>query len=157
MTKRKVFEKQILDVATGEIYSEEVHYTSNNNETFGMHRTTEGVDWIFEFTGIELQMMVVLLEIEDLKTGIVSLTPLMKSHLVDKFDKSSRYIREIIASLEHKDALFKITTQDIILNPMYMYKGGTKVFKTKLNNYIQFKALKKKGEPEIDIHFDPIN
>lgn len=140
MSKRKVFEKQIVDISTGEIYSEEVHYSSNDNETFGMHRTTEGVDWVFQFTGIELQMMIVLLEIEDLKTGIVSLTPLMKQHISSKFEKTGRYMREIIASLESKNALYKITTQDIILNPIFMYKGGTKVFKTKLNTYNSYKT-----------------
>ncbi len=113
--------------------------SSNDNETFGMHRTTEGVDWVFQFTGIELQMMIVLLEIEDLKTGIVSLTPLMKQHISSKFEKTGRYMREIIASLESKNALYKITTQDIILNPIFMYKGGTKVFKTKLNTYNSYK------------------
>ena len=143
MNKRKIFEKQIVDFETGEVFSEEIHYSKNNEETFGMHRTTEGVDWIFTFTGIELQMMIVLLEIEDLKSGIVSLTPLMKKHISEKFNKSARYIREIISSLEIKDALYKITTQDIILNPSYFYKGGTKNFKSRLSNFNFYKNNEK--------------
>lgn len=139
--KRKVFEKQIVDLQTGEVVSEEVHYNSNNNETFGMHRTTEGIDWIFKFTGIELQMMIVLLEIEDLKTGLISLTPLTREHICHKFNVSDRYIREVIKSLVDKDALIKITSQDLMLNPSYMYKGGTKIFKQKYQTYLKYKGV----------------
>lgn len=142
MGNRKVFEKQIVDLTTGEVVSEEVHYRHNSNETFGMHRTTEGVDWIFKFTGIELHMLVVLLEIETLNTGMVNLTPLVKKHLANKFEKSSRYIREVIASLESKDALVRVTGQDIVLNPSYFYKGGTKTFKNKMLMYSKFKSEK---------------
>jgi hypothetical protein len=138
MNKRKIFEKQIVDFSTGEIHSEEIHYSKNNEETFGMHRTTEGVDWIFQFTGVELQMMIILLEIEDLKSGLVSLTPLMKKHIAEKFNKTDRYIREVISSLETKKALVKITTQDIILNPSYFYKGGTRQFKTKYEIFLNY-------------------
>lgn len=138
--KRKVFEKQIVDLQSGEVVSEEIHYHSNNAETFGMHRTTEGVDWIFKFTGIEFQMMIVLLEIEDLKTGLISLTPLIREHVCSKFDKSDRYVREIIKSLVDKDAVVKITSQDLMLNPSYMYKGGTKIFKQKYQTYLKYKG-----------------
>ena len=142
MGKRKVFKKQIVDLETGEVVSEEVHYRQNNNETYGMHRTTEGVEWIFQFTGIELHLLVVLLEIETLNTGMVNLTPLVKRHLADKFDKTPRYIREVIASLEAKDALIRVTTQDLVLNPSYFYKGGTKTFKNKMIMYSKFKSEK---------------
>ena len=149
MTRRKVFEKQVFDMETGKIYSEEFHYVSGNEETFGMHRTTEGVDWIFNFTGVELQMLIVLLEIEDLKTGIINMTPMVRQHVCDKFGKTDRYIREIIHSLCEKDALLKITSQDLILNPIHMYKGGTKVFKNKYHTYLAYKEQKDNGNKQL--------
>ena len=118
--------------------------TNDPDETFACHRNTNGVDWIFKFTGIELHMLVVLLEIETLNTGMVNLTPLVKKHLANKFEKSSRYIREVIASLESKDALVRVTGQDIVLNPSYFYKGGTKTFKNKMLMYSNFKESKNK-------------
>lgn len=118
-------------------------HTSDTVETFGMHRTTEGVSWILNFTGIEIHMMVVLTELENTATDMVSLTPLVKKHLADKFDKTPRYIREVIASLEAKDALIRVTTQDLVLNPSYFYKGGTKTFKNKMLMYSKFKSEKR--------------
>lgn len=121
---------------TNEIHIEEEHYRYDNNESFGMHRTTEGIDWIFTFTGNELQMLMVLLEIEDLKTGIVSLSPLTREHICSKFKMKSRMLRTIVLELEKKNGLKKLTQSDFILNPQLFYKGGTKVFKAKLRTYL---------------------
>ena len=119
-----------------------IEHTPDTVEAFGMHRTTEGVSWILNFTGIEIHMLVVLTELENTATDMVSLTPLVKKHLADKFDKTPRYIREVIASLEAKDALIRVTTQDLVLNPSYFYKGGTKTFKNKMLMYSKFKSEK---------------
>lgn len=137
MGKRQVFERQVVDSITGEVASEEVHWRSDNNETFGMHRTTEGSDWVFDFTGNELKMLIVLLEIEDLKTGIVPLSRLTRTHLVEKFGKSDRYVRGILSALEGKNGLIKLSRTDILLNPSYFYQGGTKMFNRKLEFYIK--------------------
>ena len=40
--KRKVFEKQIVDLQSGEVVSEEIHYHSNNAETFGRFKRAFG-------------------------------------------------------------------------------------------------------------------
>jgi len=151
MSKRKIFEKQIVDFNTGEVTSEESHYTKDNSETFGMHRTTEGVDWIFQFTGNEIQMLVILLELEDNKTGIVSLSHLKKQHLLNKFQKTERYLRSILTSLEGKKALLKLSVNDILLNPTYFYKGGTKIFKAKLNKWKDLNGI---TEIEPNTNFD---
>jgi len=137
MSKRKIFEKQIVDLETGEVVSEERHYKEDNNETFGMHRTTEGINWIFDFTGNELQMLIVLLELEDNNTGIISLSPLKRKHLSNSFKKTDRYIREIITSLEKKKGLYKLSISDILLNPSLFYKGGTKIFKEKYKKWVE--------------------
>lgn len=144
MGKFKVFEKQIYDSETGEAFIEEQHYRYDNNESFGMHRTTEGIDWIFTFTGNELQMLMVLLEIEDNKTGIVSLSPLVRDHICFKFKMKSRMLRSIILELEKKNGLLKLSQSDFLLNPQLFYKGGTKVFKSKLETYNKAKNEKTK-------------
>ena len=136
MGKRKVFERQILDVNTGELHSEEVHYRYDNTETYGMHRTTSGLGWIKDFSGNEMKMLMLLLELEDIKSGVVSYSRLSREHLISFFGKSERHIASIIAALEAKKALVRLTQTDIVINPLFFYKGGTKNFKKRYSFYL---------------------
>jgi hypothetical protein len=114
----------------------DIHDKEMKMESYGMHRTTEGIRWVFSFTGNELQMLMVLLELEDLKSGIVVLSSLVRKNLAKEFDKTDRYIRGLIKSLEDKDGLVKLSPNDILLNPSLFYKGGTKSFKGKYDKYL---------------------
>ena len=40
-----------------------------------------------------------------------------------------------------------VTTQDLVLNPSYFYKGGTKTFKNKMLMYSKFKS--EKQQPDV--------
>lgn len=117
-------------------------------ETFGMHRTAKningGIDWVFNFTGNELQMLMVLLAIENPKNDLVEISILKKEHLLKSFNFSKQMFNRILASLENKEALIRITNSDIMLNPAYFYQGGTKNWKIKYENFLYCKDTKVK-------------
>ena len=133
--KRRLFELQNYDTNTGEVTTVSKLTVENHNETFGMHRTTEGIDWVFKFTGAELQMLIVLLEVEDLKSNVVELSSLKRQHLITSFGISAKSFNRILRQLEDKNALTRMTHSDIILNPLFFHKGGTKEWKKKYSNY----------------------
>ena len=110
-----------------------------NVESYQCIRTTEGVDWVLKFTGNEIQMIVLLVSIENSKTGLIYLSESNKKYLIDKFNSSERYIREIIKSLVDKDAVFKINSRELIVNPLYVYKNGLAPFKQKYQTYLRYK------------------
>jgi len=143
---RKIFEKQTVDFATGEVKSIQSLVNFKHNETFGMHRTTEGIDWVFGFTGNELQMLMVLLAIENPKNDLVEISMLKKEHLLKSFNFSKQMFNRILSSLEKKGALIRITNTDIMLNPSYFYQGGTVNWKVKYENFNYCKDKKFSGE-----------
>lgn len=130
---KKVFESQIID-EHGVVKSIRTVKVYKNEETFGLHRTTEGIDWIFNFTGNELQMLIVLLNLENLKSGTVEVGKLKKDHLIKLFGFSKEMFNRILRNLEKKEAVIKLSPSEFILNPSYFYQGGTASWKDK-NEY----------------------
>ncbi len=49
---RKVFEKQTVDTATGEVVSIISEFSSKNIEKFFLGRTTEGIEWVRNFNNV---------------------------------------------------------------------------------------------------------
>ena len=75
---RKIFEQQTVDRLTGEVVTTTTVKVDKDNETFGMHRTAEGLDWVFDFTAAEFQMMMILSNLENNKTNIIQFTELSR-------------------------------------------------------------------------------
>lgn len=127
----KIFEQQTVDLTTGEVTSITSVSVRKNEETFGMHRSTEGVDWILQFKGIELHMIVFLLELENIKTGIITVGKLQRDDILRKFGITLNYYNKVLGRLIEHKALVKLSPNDYLLNPCYFYKGGTKDWKIK--------------------------
>ena len=136
---RKIFEQQIVDRVTGEVVTTTTVKVDKDNETFGMHRTTEGLEWVFDFTAAEFQMMMILSNLENNKSNIIQFTELSRKHLADKFKVTRRHISRIILQLVEKDVLVKLTTDDYFMNPLYFYCGGTKSWKGRSERYALYK------------------
>lgn len=130
----KIFEQQIIDFTTGEVKTMTSVRSYNNDERFGFYRTTTGAEWVFNWTANELQFMIYLSTFED-EHGAIKYTSLVKKQLCTVSGKTDRFIRTVIKSLEDKNGLVKLTTTDLVLNPRYFYRGGTKTIKDKIENY----------------------
>lgn len=143
----KIFESQIVDYETGEIKSVTTITANKSEETFGMHRSTEGVDWVLKFKGIELQMVIFLLELENIKSGIITISSLQKQSLLDKFKISASYYHRIISNLIDSHTLVKLSPSDFLLNPCYFYKGGTKLWKSKYDFFMSKLPTTDRQEP----------
>lgn len=113
-------------MSTGEIKSVTTVTVKNHNERFGMYRTTEGIEWIREFTGKELQMMMLLNHIENVDSHVVNLSPLIKREIYEFFQITKSTFSDLIGRMEDKKFLIRVTPSDILLNPQYVYKGNSK-------------------------------
>ena len=126
MAKRRVFESKTLDMLTGEITSITTVTVQKQTEKFIMCRTTETLAWIKEFTGKELQMLMVLNHMENLQTKTVTLTPLVRKELQEFFDIGKSTLSGMLSQMEDKKFLLKLSNSDILLNPGFFYKGESK-------------------------------
>ena len=125
MAKRKIFEQQIVDLDSGEVTKITTTSIVKNNETFGMYRTTTGVEWVLDFSGKELQLLMVLLNYEDLKSRIVPLSALTRKTITEMFNISPSTLSHLIKQMEDKKHLLRLTKTDILLNPSFFYKGSS--------------------------------
>ena len=130
----KIFEQQTIDFETGEIKSISTVKVNSFDERFGFYRTTTGVEWIFDFTANELQFLMLLCHLED-DEHIVRMTPLLKEQILKDANLKITMFKKIIKGLEDKNGITRISKSDIILNPRYFYKGGSKLVKEKILNY----------------------
>ena len=120
---RKIFEAQTIDFSTGEIKSIKTTTVDKFKERFSMCRTTNGVEWVKHFSGRELQMIIVLNNMENLETHMVSLTPLSREDIFNFFGISKSTFSHILNDMEEKRFLIRLSKSDILLNPSFFYKG----------------------------------
>ena len=147
--KRVIFESQIIDCETGEVKS--VTTTSViKTETFGMHRSTEGIEWVIEFQGREIQMLMVLNHFENIKSKIVNLSPLLRKELMDKFKITKSTLSTLFKQMEDKKQLLRLTSNDILLNPSYFYKGSSSDLRLRIDQF-KIEYDKKNGIEKPDI------
>lgn len=126
MARKRLFESQTIDMETGEVKSITTVTVRDVNERFGMYRTTKGLEWIKTFTGKEMQMMMLLNHIENVETHIVNLSPLIRQEIYEFFKIGKSTLSDIISRMEDKKFLIRLTNSDLMLNPSYFYKGGSK-------------------------------
>src|ERR1035437_2809130 len=120
---RYLFESQTINTETGEIVSSHTTEVTKINERFIMCRTTDSLSWLKEFTGRELQMLMVLNQIENIQTKTVTLTPLIRKEIMEFFQISKTSLSTILTGMEDKKFLLRLSQSDILLNPIYIYKG----------------------------------
>lgn len=141
--KRKIFEQQIIDVTTGEITSVTQVTVSKFNETFVMGRTTDGLEWLVDLSGNEIKLLMFLTEIEDLKTKLTYLTPTIRKYLMERMKIGKNMLSKLIAGLEQKELLVRISNSEISLNPKCFYKGSSKDITKRILDFEKFIRSKK--------------
>ena len=134
MTKT-IFESQTVDFDTGEVKSVTSVTKRTDHETFGFHRTTEGIDWIYDFTGREIQVMITLLQYENLKTGIISFGAVARDYILDRMGLSLSQFNKTLKTLIDKNSIIKLSITEFIVNPKFFYQGGTARWKAKYDFY----------------------
>ena len=147
---RKIFEQQTIDIDTGEVKTIRKTIISKNNETFGMYRLTTGAEWILDFQGRELQLIMVLLHFEDMKTRIVPMSHLVRKSILELFKISSSTLSNMLRDMEDKGFLLKLSRNDLLLNPLYFYRGGSHDIKQRItdfnNEYDKIRNLRKSNK-----------
>ncbi len=126
MAKRRLFESKTLDMSTGEVTSITTVTVQRLNERFIMCRTTDSLSWLKEFTGKELQMLMVLNQVENLQTKTVTLTPLIRKEIQEFFSIGKSTLSGMLTSMQDKGFLLRLSNSDLLLNPSFFYKGESK-------------------------------
>ena len=132
---RKVFESQTVNMETGEVKSITKVTVTKSKETFSMCRTTNGVEWIKEFSGREMQLFIVLNNIENLETHMVNLTPLSRQDICSFFEITKSTLANLLATMEDKAFLVRLSKSDILLNPSYFYKGESSMVVKRIKEF----------------------
>ena len=132
---RKIFEVQTIDFSTGEIKSIKTTTVDKFKERFSMCRTTNGVEWVKDFSGKELQMIIVLNNMENLETHRISLTPLSREDIFKFFEITKSTFSHIINDMEEKRFLLRLSKSDLLLNPSFFYKGESVYVAERIKNF----------------------
>lgn len=152
--KRKIFEKQEVDLQTGEIIKTTSHYSYGNAETFFMGRTTEGLEWLFDFNNLtEIQLLILMIELENPKNNnIITFTGLQVSETAKILGVSEILIKKSIANLIKANFLKRVARANYIANPLCFYKGNSSSLIKRLefyNNIDKIRESSFENEPNI--------
>ena len=138
---RKIFERQTVDVNTGEIVKVTSEYVRRNEETFFMGRTTEGLEWLLKFKNLtEIQLLILMLELENYKNkNVITFTKLQLQEASNILGVAEITIKKCIQSLIANDFLIRVSRSNYLANPLTFYKGGTAELQNKLRVYLDSK------------------
>ena len=144
---RKVFRvvTQNVDVVTGEILSQRqtTTYASRSSESFGMYRSTDGLEWALELKS-QMLFLMVMNEYSNHKTGITTLSKLLRGEISEFFGfTSNRSLTNLISQSIDRNGLTRIngSMNDFMVNPMCFFKGSTKDLKDRINKYNEYRGL----------------
>lgn len=140
---RKIYVKETVDMETGELITIQSVTSNPFTEIFSMFRRTEGIGWIFDFTGNELQLMFALSEFERSldENNVIILTSMDKELLAGLAGYSIRYLNKVLSSLVSKKALFKSDSEHYYLNPTFVFQGDSKKIPLRIEAYRKFWEL----------------
>jgi DNA-binding MarR family transcriptional regulator len=151
--KRRPFESKTIDMTTGEVKSITTVTVDRLKERFIMCRTTDTLAWVKEFTGKELQMLMVLNHMENLQTQTVTLTPLTRKEIQEFFDIGKSTLSGMLTQMEEKRFLLKLSNNDLLLNPGFFYKGESKDVLKRIQEFNKVYD-ERRGNPEIRTESD---
>lgn len=135
---RKVFQQVTLDSSNNLVESITM-YVSRTTETFGMYRKSDGLDWLMSMSGNEIKLLIILSDVSDSQDGSVSLSPVKRQNICSMLGVGVRQLAQLIASLEARDALFRINYHDFIINPATFFRCTTNELKKRIIDYYEIK------------------
>lgn len=147
--KKRLFESQTIDFTTGEVRSITTVTVRDVNERFGMYRSTEGLEWIKEFSGKEMHMMMLLNHLENTETRIVNISPLIKEEIYRFFKIGKSTFSDMMGRMEDKKFLIRLTPNDLLLNPSFFYKGSSKDILSRIKTFNEEHDKRRKKDPQV--------
>lgn len=135
---RKIFQQVRVD-GNDNIIESITMYVSRTTETFGMYRKSDGLDWLISMTGNEIKLLIILSDVSDSQDGSVSLSPVKRQNICSMLGIGTRQLAQLIASLEKRDALFRINYHDFIINPATFFRCTTNELKKRIIDYYEVK------------------
>lgn len=139
MPRKKIGYVERVNELTGELTKSVSWYSNKFTESFIMLRTTDGLDWYLKLSNNEKNLIVLMHNWADPKTGRISLQGWQREQICEKIGIKKRSISVILHYLAQKDCLIRIAQNDFMLNPAHMFKCSTNEIRDKIEKY---KSLK---------------
>lgn len=139
MGKKQIQEVTIVDVNTGEEVNRKVMYSEKYTESFIMLRTTNGIDWYFDLTNNEKNLVLMLHDWANHLNMRLSLASWQREAIIEKLGIKRRMVSIIIRGLARKDCLLRLGQNNFMLNPEHAFKCSTGEVKTKIGEYRELK------------------
>lgn len=136
---KKVFQQTTVDGLTGELLKVHSIYVTKTGEVFGMYRKTDGLDWLINLTGNELKLLIILADISDSADGSVSLSKVRREKICNLLGIKGRSLSLLLQELNEKDAIFRINSNDLRVNPATFFRCATNELKQRIQIYNELK------------------
>lgn len=136
---KKVFQQTTVDGLTGELLKDHSIYVTKTGEVFGMYRKTDGLDWLINLTGNELKLLIILADISDSADGSVSLSKVRREKMCNLLGIKGRSLSLLLQELNEKDAIFRINSNDLLVNPATFFRCATNELKQRIQIYNELK------------------
>lgn len=136
---KKVFQQTTVDGLTGELLKDHSIYVTKTGEVFGMYRKTDGLDWLINLTGNELKLLIILADISDSADGSVSLSKVRREKICNLLGIKGRSLSLLLQELNEKDAIFRINSNDLRVNPATFFRCATNELKQRIQIYNELK------------------
>lgn len=142
MSKKVVFERQIVDHVTGEVTQTLKEFKFKTNaEKFCM--LNYDFDWLNKFdNGTQFKVFFLLFKNETENTGYVCVNDLLKQDIANRINLSINSVTLAIKQLVDNDCLVRVKKGIYRINPDIVYKGGSATVSKKRLIYEEIKQNK---------------
>ncbi|GHT71808.1 hypothetical protein AGMMS50239_41130 [Bacteroidia bacterium] len=149
--------QKMIVTPDGEIMEATYLNTKKYTEKFGMYRETEGLDWLLDMDGKEIKLVTYLMSFTTNNDTFRVVLGTTDRHMIGKKLKmTQKTFQEYIRRLERKMVIYRLSRNELLINPRYFFKGSSGEVPQKM---VEFYELynKKFGTDKIPFPSYPIN
>ena len=139
MGRRKVGDLQVVNELTGEITTHRSLYSNRYFESFFMVRTTNGLDWFIALGKNEKSLFFMLSEWSNYSDLSVYLSNYRREYICGKLGIKRRQLSVLLGNLLKSDCIRRISQNDFLVNPEYLFKSSASELRNKIDVYLQVK------------------
>ena len=144
MSKKVTYRREVVDYTTGEVLHSTVEYKIKS-DNFKFHMSNADLSWIKNFNNLtELQVLYLLMEYEDLKSGVVYVDSDRKKAMAKYLDLSNASIVKALENLVVNDSIVRVRRGCYMVNPLILFQGGTATLENKIEKYNEYKYQQQK-------------
>lgn len=142
MKKKQIFEKQTIDLITGEVVTVTTSSLRGNEEKFVMGRTTEGFEWLKDLTALELKMLMIMVNNKSRNDNMIPLPDGRICDIAITLGLSLVTLKNALRELRIKKLIKEVSRGTFLVDPCTFYTGGSDNWKSMYKEYNGVKDMK---------------